>query len=165
LFWLVLAIVAVVVWNFQTAFAPRDRAVSFSEFMSWVDSGQVAEVTIAGNEVTGTTKANETFRTYAPNQFEGLANKLIERSVVINAKDAAVSPWASILYSWAPALLMIGFWIFFMRQMQSGGNKALSFGKSKAKLSSGTQKKVTFKDVAGVDEAKEELQEIIEFLK
>ena len=165
LFWLVLAIVAVVVWNFQTAFAPRDRAVSFSEFMSWVDSGQVAEVTIAGNEVTGTTKANETFRTYAPSQFEGLANKLIERSVVIHAKDATVSPWASILYSWAPALLMIGFWIFFMRQMQSGGNKALSFGKSKAKLSSGTQKKVTFKDVAGVDEAKEELQEIIEFLK
>jgi len=74
LFWLVLAIVAVVVWNFQTAFAPRDRAVSFSEFMSWVDSGQVAEVTIAGNEVTGTTKANETFRTYAPGQYEGLAN-------------------------------------------------------------------------------------------
>ena len=92
LFWLVLAIVAVVVWNFQTAFAPRDRAVSFSEFMSWVDSGQVAEVTIAGNEVTGTTKANETFRTYAPSQFEGLANKLIERSVVIHAKDATVSP-------------------------------------------------------------------------
>ena len=165
LFWLVLAIVAVVVWNFQTAFAPRDRAVSFSEFMSWVDSGQVAEVTIAGNEVTGTTKANETFRTYAPSQYDGLANKLVERSVVISAKDAAVSPWASILYSWAPALLMIGFWVFFMRQMQSGGNKALSFGKSKAKLSSGTQKKVTFKDVAGVDEAKEELQEIIEFLK
>ena len=165
LFWLVLAIVAVVVWNFQSAFAPTAKPVTFSEFMSWVDSGQVAEVEIAGNEVTGTTKANEKFRTYAPAQFEGLANKLIERSVVISAKDATVSPWASILYSWAPALLMIGFWIFFMRQMQSGGNKALSFGKSKAKLSSGTQKKVTFKDVAGVDEAKEELNEIIDFLK
>ncbi len=76
-----------------------------------------------------------------------------------------VSPWASIIYAWAPLIIMIGFWIFIMRQMQSGGNKALSFGKSRAKLSSSSQKKVTFKDVAGVDEAKEELQEIIEFLK
>ena len=165
LFWLVLVIVAVLVWNFSTTFQARDRSVTFSEFMSWVDSGQVAQVTIAGNEITGTTKANETFRTYAPPQYDGLANKLVERGVAITARDAAASPWASILYSWAPALLMIGFWIFFMRQMQSGGNKALSFGKSKAKLSSGAQKKATFKDVAGVDEAKEELQEIIEFLK
>ena len=165
LFWLVLMIVAVLVWNFSTTFQARDRTVTFSEFMAWVNSGQVATVTIAGNEITGTTKANETFRTYAPSQFDGLANKLDERGVVITARDAVASPWASILYSWAPALLMIGFWIFFMRQMQSGGNKALSFGKSKAKLSSGAQKKVTFKDVAGVDEAKEELQEIIEFLK
>ena len=165
LFWLVLVVVGVLVWNFSTTFQTRDRAVSFSDFMSWVDSGQVAQVTITGNEITGTTKANESFRTYAPSQYEGLANKLIERSVTITAKEASASPWASLIYSWAPALLMIGFWIFFMRQMQGGSSKALSFGKSKAKLSSGTQKKVTFKDVAGVDEAKEELQEIIEFLK
>ena len=72
---------------------------------------------------------------------------------------------ATLLYSWAPILLIIGFWVFFMRQVQSGGNKALSFGKSRAKLSSSTQKKVTFKDEAGVDEPKEELQEIIEFLR
>ena len=96
---------------------------------------------------------------------EGLANKLIERNVAVAAREPTASPWAALLYSWAPILLMIGFWIFFMRQMQSGGNKALSFGKSKAKLSSSAQKKVTFKDVAGVDEAKEELQEIIEFLR
>ena len=85
--------------------------------------------------------------------------------MVILGRDAAASPWANVLYYWAPILLMIGFWIFIMRQMQSGGNKALSFGKSRAKLSSSSQKKVTFKDVSGVDEAKEELQEIIEFLK
>jgi cell division protease FtsH len=165
LFWMVLVVVGVLVWNFSTTFQARERAVGFSDFMDWVESGQVTEVTIAGNELTGTTKADETFRTYAPTQYEGLANKLHERKVKINAKAETASPWASILYSWAPALLMIGFWVFFMRQMQSGGNKALSFGKSKAKLSSGSQKKVTFKDVAGVDEAKEELQEIIEFLK
>ncbi len=165
LFWLVLVIVGVLVWNFSTTLQPRDKPVTFSDFMSWVDSGQVSAVTITGNEITGTTKANESFRTYAPTQYEGLANKLFDRSVQITAKQETTSPWASILYSWAPALLMIGFWIFFMRQMQGGSSKALSFGKSKAKLSSGTQKKVTFKDVAGVDEAKEELQEIIEFLK
>ena len=105
------------------------------------------------------------FRTYAPTQYEGLANRLDDRKVQITAKPETTSPWATLLYSWAPILLMIGFWLFIMRQMQSGGNKALSFGKSRAKLSSSSQKKVTFKDVAGVDEAKEELQEIIEFLK
>jgi cell division protease FtsH len=162
---MVLVVVGVLVWNFSTTFQVRERAVSFSDFMDWVESGQVTKVTITGNEITGTTKADEAFRTYAPAQYEGLANKLTERRIAIEAKPEAASPWASLLYSWAPALLMIGFWIFFMRQMQSGGNKALSFGKSKAKLSSGSQKKVTFKDVAGVDEAKEELQEIIEFLK
>ena len=164
-FWLVLVVVAVLVWNLSGAFQPTNKSITFSEFMSWVDSGQVSQVTITGSEIAGTTKANESFRTYAPTQYDGLANKLVERNVMITAKEATASPWASLLYSWAPALLMIGFWIFFMRQMQTGGNKALSFGKSKAKLSSGSQKKVTFKDVAGVDEAKEELQEIIEFLK
>ena len=96
---------------------------------------------------------------------EGLANELNANDVHIKARRETTSPWASLLYAWAPILLMIGFWIFIMRQMQSGGNKALSFGKSRAKLSSSSQKKVTFKDVSGVDEAKEELQEIIEFLK
>ncbi|HEU5288607.1 MAG TPA: ATP-dependent zinc metalloprotease FtsH, partial [Candidatus Limnocylindria bacterium] len=105
------------------------------------------------------------FSTLAPPQYERLANLLDEKGVIITAKKEATSPWASLLYAWAPILLMIGFWIFIMRQMQSGGNKALSFGKSRAKLSSSSQKKVTFKDVSGVDEAKEELQEIIEFLK
>jgi len=164
-FWIVLVLVGALVWNFSTRFQPNQKPETFSEFMSKVDTGQIARVTIVGNEITYTSKAGENFRTFAPSQYEGLANKLIERNVVVAAREPANSPWAALLYSWAPILLMIGFWIFFMRQMQSGGNKALSFGKSKAKLSSSAQKKVTFKDVAGVDEAKDELQEIIEFLR
>ncbi len=165
MFWMVLVVVGVLVWNFSTRFQTRDNPVSFSDFMTRVESGQVSNVVITGNEITGTFKTNDTFRTHAPSQYEGLANRLIDKGVVVQAKDPTTSPWATLLYSWAPILLLIGFWIFFMRQMQSGGNKALSFGKSKAKLSSSTQKKVTFKDVAGVDEAKDELQEIIEFLR
>jgi len=164
-FWMALVIIGVIVWNFSTQLQTSLQPLSFSEFMASVDAGQIERVTITGNEITGVNTANESFLTYAPPQYEGLANRLIERSVVVSAREATTSPWATLLYSWAPILLMIGFWIFFMRQMQSGGNKALSFGKSKAKLSSSTQKKVTFKDVAGVDEAKEELQEIIDFLR
>src|SRR5438128_2027144 len=162
---MVLVVVGVLIWNFSTKFQQHDRAVDFSVFISSVDAGTVARVVVTGQDITGVTKAGDNFRTFAPSQYDGLVNKLIDRGVVVQAKEPTASPWASLLYSWAPVLLMIGFWIFFMRQMQSGGNKALSFGKSKAKLSSSSQKKVTFKDVAGVDEAKEELQEIIEFLK
>ena len=164
-FWMALVVVGVLVWNFSTGLQTSANPLTFSEFMTSVDAGDIARVTIAGNEITGASKGNESFRTYAPPQFEGLANRLLERGVVVTAREPAASPWTALLYSWAPILLMIGFWIFFMRQMQSGGNKALSFGKSKAKLSPASQKKVSFKDVAGVDEAKDELQEIIEFLR
>ena len=164
-FWMALVVIGVIVWNFSTQLQTSLQPLSFSEFMGAVDAGQIERVTITGNEITGVNTANESFRTYAPPQYEGLANRLLERNIVVSAREPASSPWATLLYSWAPILLIIGFWIFFMRQMQSGGNKALSFGKSKAKLSSSTQKKVTFKDVAGVDEAKEELQEIIDFLR
>src|SRR6186713_1708991 len=161
-----LVVLGVLIWNFSTKFqSGSPRTVNFSEFMQSADSGTIARVTITGQEINGFTKANDHFQTYAPAQYEGLVNKLIDRGVQVTAKEPTVSPWATILYSWGPFLLIIGFWVFFMRQMQSGGNKALSFGKSKAKLSSSSQKKVTFKDVAGVDEAKDELQEIIEFLK
>jgi cell division protease FtsH len=164
---LVLVVVGVVIWNVSTKFQQKETSVQFSEFTAQVNNGQISAVTITGQEITGTTKSNNSFRTIVPSQgmYEGLVNLLIERGVNVDVKEQTVSPWASLLYSWAPFLLVIGFWVFFMRQMQSGGNKALSFGKSKAKLSSSSQKKVTFKDVAGVDEAKEELQEIIEFLK
>jgi cell division protease FtsH len=170
LFWMVLVVVGVLIWNFSNTFRPGPGEIPFSTFLNYVEEGKVVKVQIVGNRIKGTTtgttgNGNEQFRTYAPDMYEGLANKLVERDVVIEAEEPAASPWATLLYSWAPILLMIGFWIFIMRQMQSGGNKALSFGKSRAKLSSSSQKKVTFKDVSGVDEAKEELQEIIEFLK
>ena len=162
---MVLVLAGALVWNLSTNLQVSHQPETFSEFMARVDAGQVGEVTITGNEITYRSKADENFKTYAPPQYEGLANKLIERNVQVEARESTGSPWSLLLYSWAPILLMIGFWVFFMRQMQSGGNKALSFGKSKAKLSSNSKKKVTFKDVAGVDEAKEELQEIIEFLR
>ena len=164
-FWMVLVVVVVLIWNFSTDFQARDESVSFSEFIRMVDSGQVESVTLTGNEVSGSTTSGESFRSFAPPQYEGLVNRLVERDVAVSAREAAGSPWATLLYTWAPILLILGFWIFFMRQVQTGGNKALSFGKSRAKLSSSSQKKVTFKDVAGVEEPKEELQEIIEFLK
>ena len=160
-----LVVAVVLIWNFSTQFQTGDNAVSFSEFIRMVDAGQVENVTLAGNEVTGSTTSGGSFRTFAPPQYEGLVNKLVERDVAVSAKEATGSPWAALLYTWAPILLILGFWIFFMRQVQNGGNKALSFGKSRAKLSSSTQKKISFKDVAGVDEPKEELQEIIDFLR
>ena len=165
LFWMVLVVVVVLIWNVSFQIQTGDTPVAFSEYIRWVDTGQVDRVELTGNEVVFTTSSGEQFRTYAPPQYEGLANRLIDNNVVVQAKEATASPWATLLYSWAPILLIIGFLVFFMRQAQSGGNKALSFGKSRAKLSSSTQKKVTFKDVAGVDEPKEELQEIIEFLR
>ena len=165
LFWMVLVVVVALIWNLSSQFRTGDSPLAFSEFIRMVDTGQVDRVELTGNEVVGTSSSGEQFRTYAPPQYEGLANRLIDNNVVVQANEATASPWATLLYSWAPILLIIGFWVFFMRQVQSGGNKALSFGKSRAKLSSSTQKKVTFKDVAGVDEPKEELQEIIEFLR
>jgi cell division protease FtsH len=109
--------------------------------------------------------SREAFRTFSPQAYDKLTDRLLAKSVVVTYQPDTTPTWANMLISWAPFLLLIGFWVFFMRQMQSGGNKALSFGKSKAKLLASQQKKVTFKDVAGVDEAKEELQEIIEFLR
>jgi len=171
LFWMVLVVVGVLIWNFSNTFAGKsETSWPFSQFLKAVEDDQVATVTMVGHEITGTLKTttagngSDKFRTYAPD-YQGLANELNKKNIQIIAKPETTSPWAALLYSWAPILLMIGFWIFIMRQMQSGGNKALSFGKSRAKLSSSSQKKVTFKDVSGVDEAKEELQEIIEFLK
>ena len=125
LFWMVLVVVGVLVWNFSTKFQTHERPVAFSDFMGDVESGKVQEVTITGNEIAGIYRTDkEGFWTYAPSQYEGLANKLIERGILVSAKEPTQSAWASLLYSWAPILLLVGFGIFFfMRQMQSGGNK------------------------------------------
>jgi cell division protease FtsH len=102
LFWMVLVVVGVLIWNFSANFQQRDSVISFSDFMEKVNGGQVASVTITGSEVTGIYKSpNETFRTYAPAQYEGLANKLIEKGVQVTAKEPSVSPWSTIFYSWA----------------------------------------------------------------
>src|SRR5689334_13178495 len=168
---MVLVVVGVLIWNFSNTFAGKsETSWPFSQFLKAVEDDQVATVTMVGHEITGTLKTttagngSDKFRTYAPD-YQGLANELNKKNIQIIAKPETTSPWALMLLQWAPIALLIGFWIFMMRQMQSGGNKALSFGKSRAKLSSSTQKKVTFKDVAGADEAKEELQEIIDFLR
>jgi cell division protease FtsH len=170
LFWMVLIVLAVLIYQFSSSLQNKENEMDFSVFMKHVENKDVLTVTIKGNQITGTLAGtsgtvNEKFRTYAPASYDGLANRLENMGVRIKAEPDAASPWTGMLLWWAPLLLMIGFWIFIMRQMQSGGNKALSFGKSRAKLSSSSQKKVTFKDVSGVDEAKEELQEIIEFLR
>jgi cell division protease FtsH len=169
LFWMVLVVIAALIWQFSTNFQRNTDEITFTDFLQKVDSSQIAVVTFTGTEITGkyTDPGGKDFRTYMPPQgvYNGLANQLDAKHVTIKARPESTSPWATLLISWAPIALMIGFWVFIMRQMQSGGNKALSFGKSRAKLSSSTQKKVTFKDVAGADEAKDELQEIIEFLR
>ena len=163
--WMVLLVGVVLIWN-VSQFQAMDDAMPFSEFLRQVDAGEVESVELAGNEISGSLRGGARFRSYAPPQYEGLVNRLVERDVAVTARESATSPWATLLYSWAPILLIIAFWVFFMRQMQGGGgSSALSFGKSRAKLLSSTQKKVSFRDVAGVEEPKEELQEIIEFLK
>jgi len=165
LFWIGLVVLGVLLWQFvQRSGSEEEREWSFSDFIEQVEQSNVREVEIVGSEVKGTTKDNTPFTTVAPD-YDELVARLLAKNVIIKAKEPSQSPWLAALITYVPFLLLIGIWIFFMRQMQSGGNKALSFGKSRAKLLSSQQKKVTFKDVAGAEEAKEELQEIIEFLK
>jgi cell division protease FtsH len=139
--------------------------LSFSDFVTAVDGGKVASVVIQGNDVLGKYTDGKDFRTYKPSDAM-LSEKLLGKKIAVSAKpeEEKVS-WFSIFISWFPLILLVGVWIFFMRQMQAGGGKAMSFGKSRAKLLTEAQGKVTFEDVAGVDEAKEELEEIISFLR
>jgi cell division protease FtsH len=162
--WMSLLVVILLAWHFAQI-QRKESPLKFSEFMAQLEAGQIQDVTITGNEIKGHTVNREGFRTVAPLGYDKLLDTLLSKKVMVNFQTDQTPTWANMLISWAPLLVLVGFWIFFMRQMQSGGNKALSFGKSKAKLLASQQKKVTFKDVAGVDEAKDELQEIIEFLR
>jgi cell division protease FtsH len=163
--WVVLIVTGVLLWQVvQRTQSGAEKEKDFSEILNEIEKSNVASVEITGSEVKGKFKDGSAFKTTMPNYPE-FFKTLIAKGVIFKVKEPAQSPWLTALISWAPFVLLIGFWIFFMRQMQSGGNKALSFGKSRAKLLSSQQKKVTFKDVAGAEEAKEELQEIIEFLK
>jgi cell division protease FtsH len=163
--WLVLALIFLVIFSVFSKQHGREPEIVFSDFMSSVDRGEIQEVVIQGHNIQGKYKNGERFRTFAPNDPE-LVKSLREKNVKIAAKPEDESPWYMVLLlNWFPMLLLIGVWIFFMRQMQVGGGKAMSFGKSRAKLLTENQHRVTFSDVAGVDEAKDDLQEIIAFLK
>ena len=170
LFWIVLVVVGGLIWKFSSDFQKSEELVTFSRFIELVDTQAISEVVITGNEIVakptiteGTAKTG--YRTFVPPNYPDYVKQLLDKKVIVSASKETTTSWTALLLAYAPIALMIGLFIFIMRQMQSGGNKALSFGKSRAKLSSSTQKKVTFKDVAGADEAKEELQEIIEFLR
>jgi cell division protease FtsH len=164
--WLIIGLITIFLFNVFSQKTSPQQEIIFSDFMELVEKGEVAEVTIQENDISGNFQDGKPFRTYAPSDPD-LIKILRQRGVRISAKPVDESPWyMSLLVSWFPLLLFIGVWIYLMRQMQAGGGRALSFGKSRARLLSTDQRqKVTFEDVAGIDEAKEELQEIIEFLK
>jgi len=167
IFWVVMAVFALVIWAVvRSNTGERVRELTFTEFTNEVNKDNVRDVTIVGTDASGSLKKdNAKFKTTIPPNFPDLYKTLQEKNVNIIIKDNSGGSWMTWVANGLPMILLLGLWIFFMRQMQTGGNKALSFGKSRARLHSSQQKKVTFKDVAGVDEAKEELQEIIEFLR
>ncbi|MBI5096413.1 MAG: ATP-dependent metallopeptidase FtsH/Yme1/Tma family protein [Nitrospirae bacterium] len=163
--WLIIGVVMILLYYLSQQTAPPATEIVFSDFLNRVEKGEVAEVVIKLNQISGVLKDGKKFSTYTTD-YPNLVDALREKDIKITVKPPDETPWyIAFLFSWGPILLLVGVWIFFMRQTQMGGNRALSFGKSRARLLTEERKKVTFADVAGVDEAKEEVQEIIEFLK
>ncbi|HOK06213.1 MAG TPA: ATP-dependent zinc metalloprotease FtsH [Syntrophales bacterium] len=163
--WLVISLVFVMVYHLFTQPKTTQESIVYSDFLGYVQRGQVREVTIQGDNITGKFTDGKGFKTFMPKDAD-LVPTLVKNNVRVAAKPVEESPWyMTILISWFPMLLLIAVWIFFMRQMQSGGGKAMAFGKSRARLLTDKTKRVTFADVAGIDEAKAELEEVIEFLR
>ncbi|WP_297368708.1 ATP-dependent zinc metalloprotease FtsH [Acidocella sp.] len=165
--WVAVALFLVVLYNvFQPSSQQSDSSqIAYSSFLDEVKNNQVQAVTITGQDITGQTKDGKSFETYAP-EDAALVSKLEDAGVSVTAKPIDGGNWiVRAIISWAPMLLILGVWIFFMRQMQGGGGRAMGFGKSRARLLTEKQGRVTFEDVAGIDEAKGELQEIVEFLR
>ncbi len=166
--WVIIALLLFALFNLFQNSSQSSRAseMDYSRLLSEVEAGNIKDVVIAGNRIRGHTADGMTFQTYAPNDPK-LIERFHEKGVVIKARPSEEEGMTllSVLVSWFPMLLLIAVWIFFMRQMQSGGGRAMGFGKSKAKLLTERHGRVTFDDVAGVDEAKEDLQEIVEFLR
>ena len=163
--WLFISLVFVLLYHLFNQPRNAQENIIYSDFISYAEKGQVVDVTIQGEGITGKLNNGKNFKTYAPKDA-GIIQLLKEKGVRIASKPADDSPWyMNVLISWVPMLLLIGVWIFFMRQMQAGGGKAMAFGKSKARLVTDKMKKVTFADVAGIDEAKAELEEVIDFLR
>ena len=168
LFWLLIGVSALLLWEVVKGArdGQKDKEKNFTEFMSDVDAGHVHDVTVDGMQVKGKLSDNTAFHTTVPANYPDMIKSLRDKGVNITFRDVnSGSLPLQLLGTWAPLILLGALWFFMIRQMQTGGNKALSFGKSRARLLSMQQKKVTFKDVAGVEEAKEELREIIEFLR
>ncbi|MDD4240055.1 MAG: ATP-dependent zinc metalloprotease FtsH [Smithellaceae bacterium] len=161
---LTVLLVFLLVWQLFNQQKPGLKDINYTDMLTHLSSGEITEVTIQGETVTGKLANGNTFKTYVPKDDQ-LVAMFREKKVKITAKPPEENPWYMIFISWFPMLLLIGVWIFFMRQMQAGGGKAMSFGKSRARLITDKSKKVTFADVAGVDEAKAELEEVIDFLK
>jgi cell division protease FtsH len=163
--WLVISLMMVLLFQIFKKETRSTSELSYSQFLNMVEQGDVSRVTIQGDRISFATNQGQSFKSFAPKDLE-LIKILRTRGIEITAKPDEATPWyMTVLVSWFPMLLLIAVWIFFMRQMQVGGGKALSFGKSRAKLVSDERNKVTFNDVAGIEEAKEELKEIIEFLR
>ncbi len=166
LFWVVVGLFMILLFNLLSVptHAPEEEVI-FSDFMAQLDKGEVTKVIIKASHISAILKDGTRIRTYSA-EYPDLVKVLRERNVQIEAKPPDESPWyITFLVTWGPFILFLGLWFFLMRQMQIGGNKALSFGKSRARMLTEERKKVTFSDVAGIDEAKEEVSEIIDFLK
>ncbi|MBP1745922.1 MAG: cell division protein FtsH [Deltaproteobacteria bacterium] len=163
--WLFIILFGLFIFNIYYKPKKNYDNVIFSDFVEAVQAEKVTSVTVQGKNIIGVFKDGKEFKSYAPDDPD-LMKLLRAHNVKINAKpDEEGGLWQNLLISWFPMLLLIGVWIFFMRQMQAGGGKAMAFGKSKARLITGKENKVTFQDVAGIDEARDELEEIIDFLK